>query len=143
MSQQEQLKRLANRILNEWAPILDDPDQEASGSDAVDALSEYVALAKEATMSTDPSPGAPSYKELVAVLGTAVAEWAYLFPEKFDDDQHEAQSRKNLKQAERIYKQALKAITKGAKPWKPPFTTSPSRLRLRRPRRPITNSASC
>ena len=55
----------------------------------------------------------PSYKDLVAALGTAVAEWAYLFPEKFDDDQHEAQSRKNLKQAELIYKQALKAITKG------------------------------
>jgi len=113
MTQQEQLKRLANRILNEWAPIFDDPDQEASGSDAVDALSEYVALAKKATMSTDPSPGTPSYKELVAVLGTAVAEWAYLFPEKFDDHQHQAQSRKNLKQAERIYKQALKAIKKG------------------------------
>lgn len=52
----------------------------------------------------------PSYKDLVAVLGSAVAEWAYLFPEKFDDNLHEAQSRKNLKHAQQIFKQALGAL---------------------------------
>lgn len=52
----------------------------------------------------------PSYKTLVATLGSAVAEWSYLFPEKFDDNQHEVQSRKNLKKAERVFKQALKVL---------------------------------
>lgn len=55
-------------------------------------------------------PTTPDYKTLVAELGGAIAEWSYLFPEKFDDNQHEAQSRKHLKKAERIYKQALRAL---------------------------------
>ena len=64
--------------------------------------------------SSKPSATDPTYKDLVAALGTAVAEWSYLFPEKFDDNQHESRSRKSLRQAERTYKKALQAIEKGA-----------------------------
>lgn len=56
----------------------------------------------------------PSYKTLVATLGTTLAEWSYLFPEKFDD-QHKEQARKNLKAAERVYKQALATLKKGTR----------------------------
>lgn len=111
MTQQEQLKDLAQMIVDRWGKEFDNEDGECSndisGCDAVDSLGNYVELAQDALATKEPKP---SYKELVAVLGTAVAEWAYLFPEKFDDDQHEAQSRKNLKQAERTYKKALKAL---------------------------------
>lgn len=109
-TQHEELKDLAQLIVNRWGKAFADSDEQISGCDAVDSLGNYVELAQDALATKEPRP---SYKELVAVLGTAVAEWAYLFPEKFDDDQHEAQSRKNLKQAERIYKQALRAIKKG------------------------------
>lgn len=101
-------------IVDRWGASFADADESISGCDAIDSLGNYVEVAQIA-LSTEPEkPVSPSYKQLVAALGTAIAEWAYLFPEKFDDDQHEAQSRKNLKRAERTYKKALALIGKGA-----------------------------
>ena len=82
----------------------------------IEAIEDRLTIAE--TVPANPSYG-PSYGDLVAALGTAVAEWAYLFPEKFDDDRHKAQSRKNLKQAERTFKQALKVLDKTRKDGKP------------------------
>lgn len=50
------------------------------------------------------------YKKVVATLGSAIAEWSYLFPEQFDDDQHQVQSEKNLRTATRIYTRALNTL---------------------------------
>lgn len=109
VTQYDKLKDLAQMIVDRWGEDFDNEDEEISGCDAVDSLGNYVELAQDA-LSTKEKPVKPSYKELVAVLGMAVAEWAYLFPEKFDDDVHQAESRQNLKRAERIYKQALRAL---------------------------------
>ena len=85
MTQQEQLKDLAQLIVNRWGKAFADSDEEISGCDAVDSLGVYVERAQDALATKEPRP---NYKDLVAALGTAVAEWAYLFPEKFDDNQH-------------------------------------------------------
>lgn len=45
----------------------------------------------------------PSYKTLVATLGSTIAEWS-------GQNQHKTHARKNLAKAERIYRQALKVL---------------------------------
>ena len=117
-TQQEKLKELAQMIVDSWGEDFANDDEQISGCDAVESLGCYVELAQDALDTKDETPTAgtstkgatPSYKTLLATLGAAIAEWAYLFPEKFDDDVHQAESRQNLKRAERIYKQALRSL---------------------------------
>lgn len=95
-------------IVDRWGESFE-TDEEISGFDAVDSLANYVEVAQVA-LSTEPEK--PTYQDLVAALGMAVAEWSYLFPEKFDDTQHEEQSRKNLRKAAQIHKRALRVLGK-------------------------------
>ncbi|MFN3076878.1 MAG: hypothetical protein ABT940_08380 [Alphaproteobacteria bacterium] len=55
-TQHEKLKDLAGRILNDWEKAFADPDEQVTGSDAVESLGQYVELAQDALTAEAPTP---------------------------------------------------------------------------------------